>query len=193
MGEGEQHEGGGRERRSRRAAPLREPKRAEIAPALRPRIVIPIVDGSRYRPETTTEAPKPKPVLVGSWANWGKTMNEAYMPAPSRKAATFVVQTPAHAHHRHVDQRVVAAHLDRDPGDEKATPTASRPIVLAEPQPQVVVSLIASSTTDMPIVISAAASQLMRPGRAHRRLGDEAPGGDRGGDDATSGSQKSQW
>jgi 2-polyprenyl-3-methyl-5-hydroxy-6-metoxy-1,4-benzoquinol methylase len=35
---------------------------------------------------------------------------------------------------------------------------------LGEPQPHVVVSLIAISTIEMPRVISAAASQLMRPG-----------------------------
>ena len=50
--------------------------------------------GSRYRPETTTEAPNPKPVLLGSCANCGKTMNDAYMPAPSRNAARLVVHTP---------------------------------------------------------------------------------------------------
>ena len=50
-----------------------------------------------------------------------------------------------------------------------ARPAAIRASVLGEPQPQVVVSLIASSTVEMPIVISAAASQLMRPGT---RIGD---------------------
>ena len=46
----------------------------------------------------------------------------------------------------------------------KRTPTRVRPNVFAETQPQVVVSLIASSTAERPIVISAAASQLTRPG-----------------------------
>ena len=55
---------------------------------------MPIVEGSRYRPETTTDAPKPKPVLFGSCANCGKMMNDAYIPAPSRNAARFVVHTP---------------------------------------------------------------------------------------------------
>ena len=42
-------------------------------------------------------------------------------------------------------------------------------MVLGEPQPQVVVSEIAISTIEMPAVIRAAASQLMRPGT---RIGD---------------------
>ena len=102
----------------------------------------------------------------------------------------------AHAHHRHVDQRVVAAHLDRDPGeDEERSPTSGRPSVFAEiPSPRSVVWLIASSTAEMPIVISAAASQLTRPGRADGRFRDQAPGGD-GGErrSRTSGIQNSQW
>lgn len=48
-------------------------------------------------------------------------------------------------------------------------PTASRPSVLAEPQPQLVVSEMAISTHTKPVVISADASQLTRPGR---RTGD---------------------
>jgi len=43
-----------------------DPKRAAIAPAAKPTTTIPSVDGRRYSPETTTEAPKPKPVLFGS-------------------------------------------------------------------------------------------------------------------------------
>src|SRR5258708_11554028 len=47
---------------------------------------------------------------------------------------------------------------------ENARPTRIRPIVFGDPQPHLVVSLIASSTVEMPIVISAAAGQLIRPG-----------------------------
>ena len=32
---------------------------------------MPNADGSRYRLDTTTEAPNPNPVLFGSWANCG--------------------------------------------------------------------------------------------------------------------------
>ncbi len=46
---------------------------------------------------------------------------------------------------------------------EIAKPTASSPSVLGDPQPHVVVSLIASSTVDIPAVISVAATQLIRP------------------------------
>ena len=121
-------------------------------PAARPSSAIPSVAGSRYRPETTTEAPKPKPVLVGSWANWGKTMNEAYRPAPSRKAASVRGPHAAHPHHRHVDQRVVAAHLDQRSRPRRTTSADARAgrASSAEPQPQTVVWLIASSTAEMP-------------------------------------------
>ena len=136
---------------------------AEIRPAYRPRTVIPTVDGSRYRPDTTTEAPKPKPVLVGSWANWGKTMNDAYMPAPSRNAARFVVQTPRI---RIIVMSISGLSLRTStayPGARDGEAQRTSPSVLGEPQPHVVVSLIASSTVEMPIVISAAASQLIAP------------------------------
>src|SRR5580692_1103951 len=129
-----------------------------------PRIVIPIVDGSRYRPDTTTEAPNPKPVLFGSWANCGKTMNDAYMPAPSRNAAKFVVHTPR----IRIIVMSISGLLERASTAthtvDTARPAAIRPSVFAEPQPHVVVSLMAISTVERPIVISAAASQLIRPG-----------------------------
>src|ERR1019366_738842 len=128
-----------------------------------PRIVMPIVDGSRYRPETTTDAPNPNPVLLGSWANWGKTMNDAYIPAPSRKAARFVVHTPRM---RIIVMSISGLGLRVSTAihtAETASPAAIRPSVFVEPQPQVVVLLIASSTVEMPIVISAAASRLVGP------------------------------
>src|ERR1700749_2612098 len=129
-----------------------------------PRIVMPIVDGSRYRPETTTDAPKPKPVLLGSCANCGSTMNDEYIPAPSRKAARFVVQTPRM---RIIVMSISGFELRTSTGTHStvtAMPTASSASVLAEPQPQLVVSEMASSTIEMPIVISAAASPLILPG-----------------------------
>ncbi len=72
----------------------REPNRAEIRPASIPITNIVAVLGSRYRPESTTEAPNPKPVERGSCTNCGITMNDEYIPAPSRNAARFVVHTP---------------------------------------------------------------------------------------------------
>src|SRR5271155_474211 len=120
-----------------------------------------IVEGSRYRPDTTTEAPKPKPVLLGSCANCGKTMNEAYMPAPSRKAARLVVHTPR----MRIIVMSISGFLLRTStaiqSADTAKPASSSPSVFDDPQPQAVVSEIASSTIEMPAVISAAASQLM--------------------------------
>ena len=47
---------------------------------------------------------------------------------------------------------------------QMSAPTAIRAIVLGEPQPHVIVSLTATRITDMPPLISVAASQLIRPG-----------------------------
>ena len=91
-------------------------------------------------------------------------MNDAYIPAPSRNAARFVVHTPRI---RIIVMSISGSLLRTSTAiqaTETARPTASRPSVFGEPQPQVVVSLIASSTIEMPIVIRAAASQLTRPG-----------------------------
>ena len=117
----------------------------------------------------TTEAPKPNPVEVGSCANCGRIRNEAYIPAPSRNATRFVVQTPR--------IRIIAMSINGSRECSStitqaaviASPSASRAIVLADNHPQLVVSEIAISTQLKPAVISAAASQLTLPGR---RTGD---------------------
>jgi len=76
---------------------------------------------------------------------------------------------------------------------ETATPTAIRPSVLADPQPHVVVSEIAINTTDMPAVISAAASQLMRPGNFTGDSGMKRQVANAAKTVGTSGNQNSQW
>src|SRR6266566_6151321 len=127
-------------------------------------MLIPIVEGSRYRLETTPEAPNPNPVLLGSCANWGNTMNDEYMPAPSRNATRFVVHTPRI---RIIVMSISGVRLLASTATqtiETMTPRRMRPSVLDDPQPQVVAWLIASSTVEMPTVISPAASQLTRPG-----------------------------
>ena len=92
-------------------------------------------------------------------------MNEAYIPAPSRNALRFVVHTPRI---RIIVMSIRGWELRTSTAiqlTETATPARIRPSVLGDPQPHVVVSLIASSTVEMPtVVISAAASQLIRPG-----------------------------
>ena len=141
-----------------------EPKRRATRPATDPSRLMPSAAGNRYRPATTTEAPKPNPVLVGSWANCGKTRNEAYMPAPSRNATRLVVHTPR--------MRIIAMSMSGSSlcsstmiqAAVVARPKASSPIVLGEPQPQVIVSEIAMSTQQKPTDMRAAASQLTRPG-----------------------------
>src|SRR5947207_13711389 len=71
-----------------------DPNRLATRPAAVPSRPIVSALGSRYRLETTADAPNPNPVLLGSCANCGKTTNDEYSPAPSRNAATLVVQTP---------------------------------------------------------------------------------------------------
>src|SRR5664279_5039816 len=91
-------------------------------------------------------------------------MNDAYIPAPSRNAARFAVHTPRM---RIIVMSISGLALRASTAihtAETARPAAIRPSVFDEPQPHEVVSEIASRTVEMPIVISAAASQLIRPG-----------------------------
>src|SRR5581483_6741432 len=141
-----------------------DPKRAAMRPAKKPTTNMPTVDGRRYSAETTIDAPKPKPVLFGSCANCGKTMKDEYIPAPSRKAVTFAVQTAR----TRISLMSMSGSLlrtsTRTHATQKRTPAASITIVFVPPQPHTVVSLTATRTRVMPALISAAASQLMRPG-----------------------------
>src|SRR5579872_4251400 len=91
-------------------------------------------------------------------------MNDAYIPKPSRSATAFVVQTP----------RIRIIRMSTRGCDERASlrthrasstrPAAIAPIVFADSQCQVDVSLTASSTATSPSDISAAPAQLTRPG-----------------------------
>ena len=132
-------------------------------------------------------------MLVGSWAICGSTMNEEYMPAPSRNAAALVVHTPRI---RIMFMSISGLSLrvsTNTHSAEIARPTAIIPRVFGDPQPHVVVSLIASSTVDMPAVIRAAASQLIRPGVLTGDSGMKRHVATAATIVATSGIQNSQW
>ncbi len=91
-------------------------------------------------------------------------MKEAYIPAPSRKAARLVVHTPRM---RIIVMSISGLRERISTSTHMAVttrPAAIRPRALAEPQPQLVVSLTASRTVERPTVIRKAAPQLMRPG-----------------------------
>src|SRR3954467_10997003 len=111
-------------------------------------------EGSRYRLATTIEAPNPKPVLLGSWANWGRTMNDEYMPAPRRKAAMLVVQTPR--------TRIIVMSTNGSrlwtstvtQSTQNTMPTPNSASVLVSPQPQTVVWVTPSRIPEMPTLIS---------------------------------------
>src|SRR2546423_819003 len=125
--------------------------------------------GSRWRLDTTADAPNPKPVLFGSCANCGKTTNDEYMPAPSRNAARLVVHTPRI---RIIVMSTSGSRLRTSTAiqaKQNSSPKPNSPMVLAPPQPQTVVSAIAISTPQTPTLISVAASQFTLPGE---RTGD---------------------
>ena len=65
----------------------------ESRPEIGPATSIPSVAGTRKSPASVTDAPKPKPVDVGSSTNCGTSTNEANMPKPSTSAARLVVHT----------------------------------------------------------------------------------------------------
>ncbi|HEY8810715.1 MAG TPA: hypothetical protein VIM28_11925 [Solirubrobacterales bacterium] len=75
----------------------------------------------------------------------------------------------------------------------KAKPTKTRPTVFVDTHPHSVVWLIARSTAEMPIVISAAAGQLIRPGTRTGDSGTRRQVRTAAATIATSGIQKSQW
>ena len=84
-------------------------------------------------------------------------MKDEYIPTPMRKATALVVQTPRIA----IIRMSTSGSRERRSSPTQAAistaPRARRPSVLGEPQPQVLVWVIASSTPEMPTVISAAA------------------------------------
>ena len=107
-------------------------------------------------------------------------MNDEYIPAPSRNATRFVVHTPRI---RIIDMSTSGSRLWTSTQIQAAittAPAASSAIVLVPPQPHTVVCAIAISTQQIPMLISAAASQFTWPGDADRRLGHVAPRGERG-------------
>src|SRR6202046_3736449 len=120
-------------------------------------------------------------------------MNEAYIPAPSRNADVLVVHTPLM---RIIVMSIKGLSLRTSTAiqaTETAMPTASRPSVLGDLQPQLVVWLIEISTIAMPIVIKVAASQLMRPGTRTGDSGMKRQVAIAASTVGIKGIQKSQW
>ena len=74
---------------------------------------------------------------------------------------------------------------------QTTSPAASRPSVFGEPQPHVVVSLTERSTIEIPLPISAAASQFTRPGICTGDSGMNRHAQNAAGTITRSGSQKS--
>jgi hypothetical protein len=115
------------------------------------------------------DAPKPNPVLAGSCANCGMTMNDAYIPPPRRNATRFVVHTPRM---RIIDMSISGSRLRTSTATHAvhtARPMAKSTIVFVPPQPQTDVWAIAIRMQQIPVLINAAASQFTWPGE---RTGD---------------------
>src|SRR6516165_8637579 len=90
-------------------------------------------------------------------------MNDEYMPAPSRKALTLVVQAPRM---RIIVMSIRGSGLDvstTTQAQQIAKPAARSASVRGDAQPHVVASLIASNSDETPVLISRTASQLTRP------------------------------
>ena len=143
VGDGQQHEGRGGERGAGhergRGAEAGGDRTGRAARGSSSRSA-----GRRYRPEITTDAPKPNPVLLGSWANCGKTMNDAYRPAPSRKAAgSWSTRRAGASSSCRPADRGCAARPVTQSDEERRRRRANRSSVFGDPQPQIVVWLIA--------------------------------------------------
>ena len=111
-----------------------------------------------------TVAPNPNPVLFGSCTSCGTRMNDEYMPTPSRTATRFVVHTPFS---RIIRMSTSGSSARSSAGIHSSTskaPSASSASVRPDVQPQVLPSLIASSTPPSPADMSSAPSQLIFPG-----------------------------
>src|SRR6185295_12030378 len=170
-----------------------DPNRASSRPANDPASSIITVEGTMKRPAEVTDAPKPNPVDLGSSTSWGMRMNELYIPAPSRKATRFVRHTAGSCITR---MSTSGSRLRSSTHTQIASttkPKAVRPIVRAEPQPQLGASLIASSTAARPAESRAAASQLMRLGALIGDSGTNRAVATAATTTATSGTQNSQW
>src|SRR3954471_19022434 len=170
-----------------------DPNRLSMRPVNWPMPTIVTVEGARKRPAATTEAPRPYPVLLGSWTNCGMRMNDEYIPTPTRNATRLVVHTPWMRIIRMSTSGSGELTSSRIQKPSTTMPTAIPVRVLPEPQPQVLVSLIEISTITRPADISAAAFQLMCPGDLIGDSGTNTWVAMVATMIATSGSQNSQW
>ena len=120
-------------------------------------------------------------------------MNELYMPAPTRNAAAFTVQTP----------RMRIIFMSTSGSDDRFStvthttsstmPSRKRPMVRGSPQPHVEPWLIATSTATSHDDSSAAPTQLTRPGERTGDSGTKKKVAIVATIVAASGNQNSQW
>src|SRR5450756_352997 len=139
------------------------PNRAVSRPASMPAANMVRLDGSSMSPERAMLAPNPYTAAEGVCTNSGRNANVAYMPTPISSATRLFVHTAV----IRIIVMSISGVLARSSVSTQATAittaAASRPITLAEPQPQSGASLSATSRATSHADSSTAGSQLIRP------------------------------
>ena len=130
---------------------------------------------------------------MGSDTNSGISTNEEYIPAPTRNAAAFTVQTPRMRIIRMSTSGSIARDSLRNHSSASTAPASSRPSSRALAQPHDEPSLTAISTHTSHAESIPAPSQLMRPGVLTGDSGTNRTVAVTASATAISGNQNSQW
>src|SRR5947209_479378 len=141
-----------------------DPTVLDSRPETGPASSIPIVAGTMNTPAFVTEAPKPKPVDLGSSTNWGTSTNEANIPNPNTSAARLVVHT---GRSRIIRMSTSGAALRDSAHTHAGTSTsaaANKPSVRTDVQPQLAPSLTGTSNATSQPASRTAPSGSIRPG-----------------------------
>ena len=157
----------------------RELNRRSTRPASEPSTPMPTAHGQQVHPGGHHRGAVAEPGAGGQLGQLGEQQEERVQPPPSRKAARLTVHTPRTRIRAMSTSGLLLRSSTMIHTAQTARPAASRPRVRALVQPQTEVCAIAISTQHMPVLISAAATQLTRPGAGPRRR-DEQAGADGG-------------
>ena len=178
-------------------APIRsgtlDPTVLDKRPDTGPASSIPSVAGTMNNPALVTEAPKPKPVLVGSSTSSGTSTNEANIPKPRTSAARLVVHTGRRRIMRMSTSGSSLRDSTRTHAAARTIAAASEPSVPAEIHPQLEPSLTGTSKATSQPASSRAPAGLIRPGVRTGDSGTNTTIPTAAATTATSGSQNSQW
>jgi hypothetical protein len=149
-------------------------------------------DGSSMSPEPMMLAPNPYPAVRGVCRNSGRKANVAYIPVPISSATRLFVHTAGSRIICMSISGVAARSSAITQPAASAALAASRPITVAEPQPQSGASLTATSSATSQADMRTADSQLIRPGTRTGDSGTNAVAATAAARVKISGSQNSQ-